>query len=360
MRTVINSGYTIYYTFGGWYLDENCTGEPVKPTDVADQSRTLYAKWDKAGLMPRTADSVYSDPALQYIDNEWVYVYANNGTARSTAEQERMNLHLPEKIAYAVSYKVMLKNETDAALFYTDSGNLGVDVYDPNGNLLYSRNYKNGGTSTQVTLEEGKWYTVVHSNRDSSSHYVVGFDYFGVGAFSDGAGGATVYVKDISIATEALTADGAYFFTSDASKIGDKAARYIDGEWTWVHIGHDKNVGWSTRMLKLRVTEPNVTTVTCKIMMNNCTGAAIPRYYRGATVHASIWDENGTLIAEKVANGGQVALEAGKWYTFEFGAVYESTGDKLSASNVPADWTTIYCGDGTGGLDVYIKDIELH
>jgi hypothetical protein len=94
-------------------------------------------------------------------------------------------------------------------------------------------------------------------------------------------------------------------------------------------------------------------------MMNNCTGAAVPRYYRGATAHASIWDENGTLIAEKVASGGQVALEAGKWYTFEFGAVSDATNNQLTV-DVAKEWNAIYCGDGTGGMDVYVKDIELH
>jgi hypothetical protein len=309
--------------------------------------------------MPRTADSVYSDPALQYIDNEWVYVYANNGTARSAAEQERMNLHLPEKIAYAVSYKVMLKNETDAALFYTDSGNLGVDVYDPNGNLLYSRNYKNGGTTTQVTLEEGKWYTVVHSNRDSSTYYDAGQNYFGVGAFSDGAGGATVYVKDISIATEALSADGAYFYSRVTTAMADKMPRYVDGEWTWAYIGNNLSSSWANRLLYLVVNEPNVETVTCKIMMNNCTGAAVPRYYRGATAHARIWDENGQLISDKVAAGGTAALEAGKWYTFEFGVVSDATNNQLTV-DVAKEWNAIYCGNGTGGMDVYVKDIELH
>ena len=331
----------------------------MKPSDIADASRILYAKWVKASLMPRATNSVYSDPTLQYIEGEWVYVYANNGTAKTSAEQERMNLHLPEKIVYAVSYKVMLKNNTDAALTYTDSGNLGIDIYNAEGELLYNRNYQNGGTSTQITLEEGEWYTVVHAARDSSSYNQIGLDYFGLGVYGDGEGGATVYVKDVSVATTAPSVGGAYFYSRVTTAMADKMPRYIDGEWTWAYIGNNLSSSWTNRILYLVVNEPNVETVTCKIMMNNCTGAAVPRYYRGATAHARIWDENGQLISDKVAAGGTAALEAGKWYTFEFGVVSDATNNQLTV-DVAKEWNAIYCGNGTGGMDVYVKDIELH
>ena len=317
----------------------------MKPTDVVTEARPLYAKWEKAILMPRATNSVYSDPTLQYIEGEWVYVYANNGTARTSAEQERMNLHLPEKIAYAVSYKVMLTNETDAALFYTDSGNLGVDVYDPNGNLLYSRNYKNGGTSTQVTLEEGKWYTVVHSNRDSSTYYVSGLDYFGVGAFSDGAGGATMYVKDIEIATENAPSTAAVdVYTNNVSLYPNRNLRVIDGEWAWVFAGNQAQTTQSGRFLRFNIKTGPVSKVTFKLMADNCTGDVVLNYAQVGSAAVTFKDPDGNTV---------------DWDKLQTGVWYDCVFTRATAMAAAADWSIGYFGTGTGGMDIYFKDIQL-
>jgi hypothetical protein len=194
-------------------------------------------------------------------------------------------------------------------------------------------------------LEEGKWYTVVHSNRDSSSHYLAGFDYFGVGGFSDGAGGATMYVKDIEIATENAPSTAAVdVFTNNVNLYPNRNLRVIDGEWAWVFAGNQTQTTMTQRFLKFDIKTGPLAKITFKMMMDNCTGSVTPSYNQSGSGWVNIKDANGNEVSRS-------AVQPGVWYDCEF-----VTNGSLTVNQ----WGIGYFGSGTGGIDVYFKDIVIN
>lgn len=71
------------YTFGGWFMTSDYTGEAVKSIDAVNEAVTLYAMWIAISLQPRGTGNVYSKPIAQHEGDETVCVLKASGTGKT-------------------------------------------------------------------------------------------------------------------------------------------------------------------------------------------------------------------------------------------------------------------------------------
>jgi hypothetical protein len=339
------------YSFGGWYLNADCTGEAVKPSDVVDQTCTLYAKWIAISFQPRGTGNVYSAPVTQYEGDEIVYVLKASGSGNGSSEQSRLNMMLSVGNVYAASYKVMVKNDSDAPIKYVHNGNCATDIYDSNMNLIFT-SAVGGGAGTTLELVEGEWYTFTHTQRTAGgSHYNMSGstgDYWGVGGFGDSSGKVDVYVKDVSVATETAPSVQATittcYWNGTESAIANPTLKYIDGEWVYLCVASDQDYSENDRFMKITIDSGvAATTISHKVMFRNLSGATNTVYVPNGSLTATITDEAGNVVAAD-------KLQLNVWYT-----ITHTKGAALGG-----DWWHLGgFGKGTGGVDIYIKDVVL-
>ena len=339
------------YSFGGWYLNADCTGEAVKPSDVVDQTCTLYAKWIAISFQPRGTGNVYSAPVTQYEGDEIVYVLKASGSGNGSSEQSRLNMMLSVGNVYAASYKVMVKNDADAPIKYVHNGNCATDIYDSNMNLIFT-SAVGGGAGTTFELVEGEWYTFTHTQRTAGgSHYNMSGsagDYWGVGGFGDSSGKVDVYVKDVSVATETAPSVQATittcYWNGTESAIANPTLKYIDGEWVYLCVASDQDYSENDRFMKITIDSGvAATTISHKVMFRNLSGATNTVYVPNGSLTATITDEAGNVVAAD-------KLQPNVWYT-----ITHTKGAALGG-----DWWHLGgFGKGTGGVDIYIKDVVL-
>ena len=174
------------YSFGGWYTDAACTGEPVKATDLVVSGTTLYAKWINASYV---VENNYPT-TLAYNDGEWVY------TNTVTVGKNLFQLRVPDT-TYAVTYQIML-HDCDEGVNAVITGYSGHRVW-VDGERLTS-----GKT---MTLEAGQWYTITFAHTTSSTTLVSAENagYWGVINVGTGSGTLKVSVKNVQTQSTPLT-----------------------------------------------------------------------------------------------------------------------------------------------------------
>ena len=338
-----NATRIIYYTFQGWYLNADCTGEPVKVTDVVDGPKTLFAKWLNVSVAQR--NSGYADPVLKYIDGEWVYFIEGSQYATATADQKALNMRITPASAYALHFMFKMENPSgDATVGYSNVHGLTARIYDENWNLVAAP----ATSSAAVTqLNAGQWYHMVYTY---GSNAVMGVGYWGLGNFGGGTGGVDVYIKDISVTeSPAPSTTDVDVYSSNSTAFPDRTLQPIDGEWVWVFAGSQTQTAHTDRFLKFNIKKA-ASKITFKLMMDNCTGEVTP----GCTsAGGSI-----TVIFKDPDTGAEVPwteLQAGVWYD----CLYARPSGNTNAMGAANAWNIGYFGIGTGGLNIYVKDIVL-
>lgn len=338
-----NATRIIYYTFQGWYLNADCTGEPVKVTDVVDGPKTLFAKWLNVSVAQR--NSGYADPVLKYIDGEWVYFIEGSQYATATADQKALNMRITPASAYALHFMFKMENPSgDATVGYSNVHGLTARIYDENWNLVAAP----ATSSAAVTqLNAGQWYHMVYTY---GSNAVMGVGYWGLGNFGGGTGGVDVYIKDISVTeSPAPSTTDVDIYSSNSTAFPNRTLQPIDGEWVWVFAGSQTQTAHTDRFLKFNIKRA-ASKITFKLMMDNCTGEVTP----GCTsAGGSI-----TVIFKDPDTGAEVPwteLQAGVWYD----CLYARPSGNTNAMGVANAWNIGYFGIGTGGLNIYVKDIVL-
>ena len=156
-----------FYTFEGWYLNAEGTGEAVKEGDALaiQGSHILYAKWtyheDNNPLQFNlNTEKDHVSITRQYIDGVETYVYTTEGkTLVNAAWQRRIGFVLGDTSKEVVKFRMKVVSsmteagETVNPDFYFYAGGLAdvnsshMVLVDENGNVVH-------------TAEVGKWYTV--------------------------------------------------------------------------------------------------------------------------------------------------------------------------------------------------------
>ena len=322
------------YTFGGWYTDAECTGEPVKAGDplAVTGGHILYAKWvgtaiENPFLVP-SASGAYNGPSGYYATvtpdmsgDEVAYMATINSKGDPTnSTDRRIVLNVTTDKYQVVSMKVLFTacTGTPALEVKRDDGYaIGYTVTDAEGNIPDSKN-----------LELNKWYTLTWISD--------GYDSYRILPMEGSAANGTLYMKDITVkSVEGPIAPSYYNFVAPIET--NNGPLYMGYA---IVTGDSTNIGY--RYTTLTVDNSSLDTISFKMMMAATSG----------TPDLQIKNAGGTAMAFTVsdAEGNIVAatdMQLGQWYTVSW------TADGSASYQICS-----FAGTAVNGT-YYVKDITV-
>lgn len=341
-----------FYTFGGWYMNPECTGDEVTSatTMTAMGDHALYAKWNEADLAITQTNVNHS--TLTAGDELGTYVYTSNVTGASV---DSRSLQLKVNVADKEVVKFKFKFTTSLA---ADGSDLTPDMYVGDVYNGYWRRAETAITDENgnpvANLVEGEWYTMYITTEGQTS-----FRIFPMGQIMSQQVNAEMLIKDLVAVDVEI---GSYFVSNDGGTFGP-VGLYQDasGNWgyftsaydrysAWLYEGTPKNLA-DYRKIKLKLDASDYTMATFQFQYQ------VSHYMAADSIE---WVDNLNLLSGTAshsitvydANGTEVAAadrQIGQWYT----AVVKNT-----AGNV-ADTVVMYTCGYSGTNDNQVVEMEM-
>ena len=350
-----------FYTFGGWYMNPECTGDEVTSATImtAMGDHALYAKWDEADLAITQNNANHS--TLTVGDELGTYVYTSNVGSAVSADnrslQLKVNVTGKEIVKFNFKFTTSLDGEGNAIA-------PDMHVADVNNGYWRGANWvatdENG--EPVANFETGKWYTVWITTEGQSS-----FRIYPMGQNVSQQVNVEMQIKNLEAVDAELPTnyvgsdpnDGATF-----NHIGFYQAN--SGDWEifysaynryseWLYEGVGANSAYNRR-ISLRLDAADYTTATFAFKYN------VARHKAAATeeVPNPEWTDIFGLVGQTSIvdmNGNTVTtMEEDTWYV----AIFSGANGAALAQSI-----TLYPGgyaDGNNGayaeIEMQIKDVQ--
>ena len=350
-----------FYTFGGWYMNPECTGDEVTSTTTmtAMGDHALYAKWDEADLAITQNNANHS--TLTVGDEQGTFLYTSNVAGATSPDsrslQLKVNVTGKEIVKFNFKFTTSLDGEGNATA-------PDMHVADVNNGYWRGANWvatdENG--EPVANFETGKWYTMWITTEGQSS-----FRIYPMGQNAGQQVNAEMLIKDLVAVDAELPTnyvgsdpnDGATF-----NHIGFYQAN--SGDWEifysaynryseWLYEGVGANSAYNRR-ISLRLDAADYTTATFAFKYN------VARHKAAATEEAPNpeWTDIFGLVGQTSIvdmNGNTVTtMEEDTWYV----AIFSGANGAALAQSI-----TLYPGgyaDGNNGayaeIEMQIKDVQ--
>ena len=281
------------------------------------------------------------------VDGKNLYTYTTRGSTVANGDMSRsIGISFPAGQTHvAVQFRFTEAFEADGVtpidpyigVYYAGQGNGGTifdsfRVYDASGKLAATNNNKQG-------LIVGEWYTMVVALKSTQNLNLYPIHHR--------SGDAPIVTMEIGDRFAYVAPESLATFSTPFGNFPEPVVTYYDGQWIQVISGNSAT-GASQENKQLAVTMANSGTgkLRFEMMMTNASGTAIPHMYGASGL--KIYKSDGTPLASS-----NTALDDGVWYIFEY-----ETGANLGTDRIDLG----YLGGGggkTGGLDVYIRNIQI-
>ena len=350
-----------FYTFGGWYMNPECTGDEVTSTTTmtAMGDHALYAKWDEADLAITQNNANHS--TLTVGDELGTFVYTSNVGSAVSADNRSLQL------AVNVADKEIVKFNFKFTTSLDGEGNAtapDMHVADVNNGYWRGANWvatdENG--EPVANFETGKWYTVWITTEGQSS-----FRIYPMGQNVSQQVNVEMQIKNLEAVDAELPTNYVGSNPSDGATFNHIGFYQSNsGDWEifysaynryseWLYSGVGANSAYNRR-ISLRLDAADYTTATFAFKYN------VARHKAAATeeVPNPEWTDIFGLVGQTSIvdmNGNTVTtMEEDTWYV----AIFSGANGAALAQSI-----TLYPGgyaDGNNGayaeIEMQIKDVQ--
>ena len=350
-----------FYTFGGWYMNPECTGDEVTSTTTmtAMGDHALYAKWNEADLAITQNNANHS--TLTVGDELGTFVYTSNVGSAVSADNRSLQL------AVNVADKEIVKFNFKFTTSLDGEGNAtapDMHVADVNNGYWRGANWvatdENG--DPVANFETGKWYTVWITTEGQSS-----FRIYPMGQNVSQQVNVEMQIKNLEAVDAELPTNYVGSNPSDGATFNHIGFYQSNsGDWEifysaynryseWLYSGVGANSAYNRR-ISLYLDAADYTTATFAFKYN------VARHKAAATeeVPNPEWTDIFGLVGQTSIvdmNGNTVTtMEEDTWYV----AIFSGANGAALAQSI-----TLYPGgyaDGNNGayaeIEMQIKDVQ--
>ena len=274
------------------------------------------------------------------VDGKNVYTYSTIGVPAPTNEgwARRQGLQVAEGTTHmAVTFRYTEAFGADGVTpiiptmsFWQSDLTSGAQtkIYDAATGALVSAD---NGSNTALTV--GTWYTAVVATGGATTFYMY--------PCNDSAEAVqiTLEIADRAVYNEA---NAFASFATPWDAFADPAPVYVDGQWIDAIHSSAAEATQEEKQLAVTVSREGIKKLSFQMLMTNGSGSAHAHFLSDSS-NVKIYNAAGAAVEGS-------ALENDVWYTF----VYTNGG------NIGTEQITLgYLGEGAGGLDVYIKNVDI-